>query len=76
MVTIFKIVEDVCLVSIQCFPKASVQFFVPFNTMSITVSKALADSLSVGEMKFPAALFSKTSTFPNVFNTSCNMFST
>ena len=27
-------------------------------------AQALADNLSVGEIKFPAALFSKTSTFP------------
>ena len=37
----------------------------PFKTMSIMVSKAFADKRSVGEIKFPAALFSKTSTLPN-----------
>jgi hypothetical protein len=31
--------------------------------MSITVSKAFADNRSVGEIKLPAALFNKTSTF-------------
>src|SRR5690606_19997970 len=56
VVTIFKTVLLVSFFSIQCFPNASVQFFVPFKTMSIIVSKAFAESLSVGEMKFPAAL--------------------
>jgi len=33
--------------------------------MSIMVLKALADSLSVGEIKFPAALFTTTLGIPN-----------
>ena len=38
--------------------------------------EALAESLSVGEMKFPAALLSNTSTLPKVFNTSASIAST
>ena len=61
----FKIVDVGCLIFIQCLPKASVQFLLPFNTISITVSKALADNRSVGLIKFPAALFNNPSIFPN-----------
>jgi hypothetical protein len=50
-------------VSIQCFPKASVQFWILLKRYQLRI-KAFADNLSVGEMKFPAALFSKTSTLP------------
>ena len=42
------------------FPTSNVKCAVPFNTMSIIVLNALADSLSVGDMKFPAALFITT----------------
>ena len=38
------------------------QFLLPFNTISIIVSKAEAESRSVGEMKFPAALFTNNQT--------------
>lgn len=42
--------------SISCFPMASVTKAVPFRMMSVMVLHALGDSLSVGEMKLPAAL--------------------
>ena len=45
---------------IMRFPDSRVRNAVPFRTISTIVLKALADSLSVGEMKFPAALFTTT----------------
>jgi hypothetical protein len=58
----FKTVEEACLLSNVY--QSEVQFCP--NTMSITVSKAFADNRSVGEIKLPAALFNKTSTFPKL----------
>lgn len=46
--------------SISCFPTASVTKAVPFRTVSVMAFHALGDSLSVGEMKLPAALFITT----------------
>ena len=45
---------------IMRLPTSSVKLTVPFNTMSIIVLNALADNLSVGDTKFPAALFITT----------------
>lgn len=44
----------------SCFPTSRVTKAVPFRTMSVMVLQALGDSLSVGEMKLPAALFITT----------------
>ena len=38
---------------------------VPFKTISIIASNALVDNLSVGLMKFPAALLTRQSILPN-----------
>jgi hypothetical protein len=57
------------------FPNASVQFLVPFKTISITVSNAFADKRSVGEMKFQQH-YLKNIYLPKAFKTLCNMFST
>src|SRR5690606_39835780 len=54
-----------CLFAIQCLPNASVQLAVPLSTMSMIVANALAERRSVGEMKLPAALLSRASTWPN-----------
>src|SRR5690606_28892950 len=47
VVTIFNTVLFFSPLSIQCFPKASVQFLLPFKTISIMVSNAFADKRSV-----------------------------
>ena len=41
------------------------KFIVPFKTISIIASNALVESLSVGLIKFPAALLTRQSTLPN-----------
>ena len=48
------------------FPIVLVQFQVPIKTISITTLKALGLSISVGEIKFPAALFKRQSMVPNL----------
>ena len=42
------------------FPTSRVKCAVPFKTISIIVLNALAESLSVGDIKFPAALLITT----------------
>ena len=42
------------------FPTSRVKCAVPFKTMSIIVLNAFAESLSVGDIKFPAALLITT----------------
>src|SRR5690606_2317709 len=64
VVTIFTILAG-CRLAIQCLPKANVQFTVPFRTMSIIVENAFDDSLSVGEIKLPAALLISPCISPN-----------
>ena len=46
--------------AIILFPTSSVRNAVPFSTISIIVWNALADKRSVGEIKFPAALWMTT----------------
>ena len=55
----FNTASPVCSF-IMRLPTSSVKLTVPFNTMSIIVLNALADNLSVGDTKFPAALFITT----------------
>ena len=45
-----------CPAAISLLPNSRVMFAVPVRTMSTMVLKALGESLSVGETKFPAAL--------------------
>ena len=45
---------------IMRFPTSNVKFTVPLRTMSIIVLKAFGDNLSVGDIKFPAALLMTT----------------
>ena len=45
-----------CFASMSLLPNSSVTFAVPFSTISMTVFQAFGESLSVGEMKLPAAL--------------------
>ena len=73
--TIFNILPS-DLSFIHFFPRVSEKFIVPFKTISITASNALVDNLSVGLIKFPAALFNKQSILPNFLKESVITFST
>ena len=75
MVTIFNTLALIFSL-IHFFPRVNVKFTVPFKTISIIASKALVDNLSVGLIKFPAALLTKQSTFPNSSNDFFITFST
>ena len=66
VVTIFKIFPLFCL--IISLPTASVQLNVPVRTISTTALNPPGDSISVGDIKLPAALFIKISILPNLFN--------
>ena len=62
-----KISDWPCSASIRRFPISSVTLADPSKTISTIVLKALAESLSVGEIKFPAALLITTEgSFPSV----------
>lgn len=52
---------------ISLFPISRVMFAVPFNTISTIVFQAFVDSRSVGDTKFPAALFIIIFGSPNSF---------
>ena len=73
--TIFNILPSE-LSFIHFFPRVSEKFIVPFRTISITASNALVDNLSVGLIKFPAALFNRQSILPNFLKESEITFST
>ena len=62
--------------AIQCLPKASVQFTVPWSTMPMITSKALGLSRSVGLMKLPAALLISASQVPKRSMTAATSLST
>ena len=64
VVTILKTFPFLFL--IISLPIVLIQFHVPINTISITVLNALGLNISVGEIKLPAALFSRLSIFPNL----------
>src|SRR5690606_8578072 len=64
VVPLFTILAG-CRLAIQRSPKANLQFPVPFRQKTTIVENAFDDSLSVGEIKLPAALLISPCISPN-----------
>src|SRR5699024_3271710 len=61
---------------IHSLPTACVQYHVPFNTISTTEFHAFVDKSSAGQIKFPAALFTRPSILPNLFTVLSTVYCT